>query len=259
MPALAHVTVVAASWLAAAQPGGLSSNEEAPPSTLGLWIGLGMLAAVVLVVGAGIRYHHRRQLRAASILPDDPFAVEAMRACVELFCELEPGRALRGEPRVDGPVGFAYLGAADPGETADGRAVVRVQGRLRPPSRQVSISRGQRNWLLGLAAAILIAAFVGLALAPATTVRSAGPTTISLRDGVALGGIRQLSYRTGALIDLTVRSDVAGEVHLHGYDIHRDVGPGHPAHFLVRATIEGSYPVELEGPSQTLAQLTVQR
>jgi hypothetical protein len=246
------------SWLGAVQPGGPSTNEEAPPSTLGLWIGLGMLAAVLLVVGGGQRYHRHRQRRAASVLPDDPFAVDAMRACAELFCELEPRRGPGGQPRVDGPVVFAYLGAADPGETADRRAVVRVQGRLRASSGQVLLSRGQRNWLLGSAAAILIAAFVGLSLAPATKLRTTGPTTIFLRDGIPLGGTRQLGYRQGGLIDLTVRSDLAGEIHLQGYDLDRDVGPGHPAHFRVRASIQGSYPVQLEESGQTLAQVTVQ-
>jgi hypothetical protein len=213
---------------------------------------------VLLLVGGGLRYHRRRQRRAASVLPDDPFAVEAMRACVELFSELEPSRALGGQPRVDGPVVFAYLGAADPGDTADRRAVVRVQGRLRAGSRETSLSSRQRNWLLGLAAAILIGAFVGLALAPATKLRTTGPTTIIVRGGVALGGTRLLSYRQGGLIDLTVRSDLVGEVFLQGYGLHLDLGPGHPAHFRLRASVQGSYPVELEGSGQTLAQVAVQ-
>jgi hypothetical protein len=181
-----------------------------------------------------------------------------MRACAELFTELEPSRALPGQPRVDGPVVFAYLGAADPGETADRRAVVRVQGRLRPATRLLSLSGGQRNWLLGLAAAILVGAFVGLALAPATKLRTAGPTTIIVRSGLPLGGTRLLSYRQGGLIDLTVRSDLVGEVYLHGYGLRLDLGPGHPARFRLRASIQGSYPLELEGSGQTLAQLAVQ-
>jgi hypothetical protein len=51
---------------------------------------------------------------------------------------------------------------------------------------------------------------------------------------------------------------VADEVHFHGYDIHKDVSPGHPVHFLIRATIQGSYPVELEEHQETLAQVTVE-
>ena len=43
MPVLAKAVLVG-SGLAAARAPGLSGNEEAPPSTLGLWIGLGVAA-----------------------------------------------------------------------------------------------------------------------------------------------------------------------------------------------------------------------
>ena len=135
---------------------------------------------------------------------------------------------------------------------------MRVEGRLRPASKQHAISSRQRGWLLGAAAAILVAAFVGIALAPATKIANARPATIVVRQGVPLGGTHLLTYKKGSLIDLTVSSDVADEVHFHGYDIHKDVAPGHPVHFLIRATIEGSYPVELEEHAETLAQVTVE-
>jgi hypothetical protein len=260
------------------------NNDEAPPGAFGFWLGIGLLIAAIVLVSAGLRYQRHRRLRATAVLPDDPFAVEAMRAGAGLFSRLdrawrqrdasalaalaspsvlagwEPRLAVApgGELTVDGPVVVEYMGAANPAPGADRRAIVRVEGRLRPPSRQFSISTTQRNRLLGLAGVILIAAFVGIALAPATRIRSAGPTTIVVRDGVPLGGPRLLTYRRGALIDLTVSGDVADEVHFHGYDLHRDVSPGHPVHFRIRATIEGSYPVELEGHAQTLAQVTVE-
>src|SRR5437763_5265018 len=203
MPVLAKAVLVG-SGLAAARAPGLSGNEEAPPSTLGLWVGLGLLAAVLLLVWAALAYHRRRRLRAASVLPDDPFAVEAMEACTSLFCQLEPGWRTAGARRVDGPVSFAYVRAADPGEGVDRRAVVRVQGRLRGPGRQLALSSGQRNGLLGLAAAILIAAFAGLALAPATRIKPSPPAAVVVHNGVPLGGTRLLTYRKGGLIDLTV-------------------------------------------------------
>jgi hypothetical protein len=260
------------------------NTEEEPPHTFALWLGLGLCAVAILAVSLGLRYQRHRRLRAASVLSDDPFAVEAMQAGAGLFARLD--RAWRGrdraalsrlaspavlagwEPRlaappgseltVDGPVVFEYMGAANPAPGADRRAIVRVEGRLRPPSKELSISIAQRNRLLGLAGAILLAAFVGIALAPATKIASARPTTIVVRDGVPLGGTHLLTYRKGSVIDLTVRSDVADEVHFHGYDIHKDVAPGHPVHFRLRATIEGSYPVELEEHAQTLAQVTVE-
>jgi hypothetical protein len=260
------------------------NTEEQPPHTFALWLGIGLCVVAVVAVSLGLRYQRHRRLRASAVLPDDPFAVEAMEAGAGLFSRLD--RAWRGrdrgvlealssrslmaewEPRlasapggelvVDGPVTFEYMGAANPAPGSDRRAVVRVEGRLRPPSKQLAITSSQRNRLLGVAGVILIAAFVGIALAPATRIRSAGPRTIVFRDGVPLGGTHLLTYRRGAVINLTIRSDVPDEVHFHGYDIHRDVAPGHPVHFLIRATIEGSYPVELEQQAQTLAQITVE-
>jgi hypothetical protein len=259
------------------------NSEEAPPSTSGLWLGIGLLIVAIVLVSAGIHLHRRRQLRKISVLPDDPFAVEAMEAAVKTFGQLDrawrgrdetalqrlaSGRLMSawrprlatpsaGELLVEGPLRFEYHGAAAPGPMADRRAVVRVEGRLNAPSKQVSISSRQRNWLLGLAGVILIAAFVGIALAPATKIKSSPPTTIVVSQGVPLGGTHLLTYRQGALINVTVRSDVADEVHFHGYDVHRDISPGHPIHFLIRATIQGSYPIELEHRSETLAQVTV--
>jgi hypothetical protein len=282
---LAKAVSLASMLLTAAHnPPSWVNNDEAPPGAFGFWLGIGLLVAAVVLVTAGLRYQRYRRLRALSVLPDDPFAVEAMQACVSLFSRFAPawkgrdraalnrlvsprlitrwGPQLRssgsGELTVEGPVRFEYMGAADPGPGADRRAIVRVEGALRAPARQLSISSTQRKWLLGLAGVMLIAAFVGIALAPATKLRSAGPTTIVVRDGVPLGGTRLLIYRKGALINLTVLSDVAGEVHFHGYDIHRGVSAGHPIHFRIRATIEGSYPVELEQHAETLAQVTVE-
>src|SRR5207302_796077 len=66
------------------------NTEEAPPHTFGLWLGIGMLIGAIALVSAGIRLHRQRQLRAISVLPDDPFAVDAMRAAVETFCAMDP-------------------------------------------------------------------------------------------------------------------------------------------------------------------------
>ncbi len=260
------------------------NSEEAPPGIFGLWFGIGLCVVAVVLVSLGIYYHRQRRLRATAVLPEDPFAVEAMQAGAGLFCRLERGwrtrdrRALSGlasrsvmagwapqlaappgaELMVDGPVAFEYMGAANPAPGADRRAIVRIEGRLRPPSKQVTISAAQRNRLLGVAGVILIAAFVGIAVAPATRIRSALPTIILVRGGVPVGGTHLLSYRKGALIDLAVRSNVADEIYFQGYDVYRDVAPGQPVHFRIRATIEGSYPIELEERQETLAQVTVQ-
>src|SRR6202035_5552115 len=98
----------------------------------------------------------------------------------------------------------------------------------------------------------------GLALAPATKIRSAGPTTILVRAGIPVGGAYRLTYKKGAMIDITVRSDTADAIHFHGYDLHRELPAGGAAHLRLRATIEGSFPLELEKEGGTLAEVTVE-
>ena len=61
----------------------------------------------------------------------------------------------------------------------------------------------------------------------------------------------------GDLIVLTVRADVADEVHFHGYDVFGDVAPGLPAVLKVEALIPGVFEVELEGSRLELVVIEV--
>jgi hypothetical protein len=87
---------------------------------------------------------------------------------------------------------------------------------------------------------------------PPATVR------INVRDGRPVGGIRRVSVGRGRRVVLIVTSDVADHVHLHGYDVMRDVAPGRPARLAFRATIVGTVEVELEDRHVPLATVTTQ-
>lgn len=80
---------------------------------------------------------------------------------------------------------------------------------------------------------------------------------ITVRGGVPAGGIARPSVDKGDRVVLVVTSDLADEVHLHGYDLSRDVGPGQPARIAFRATIPGRFEVELEDRGVPIAELTV--
>ena len=54
-----------------------------------------------------------------------------------------------------------------------------------------------------------------------------------------------------------MESDVADEVHMHGYDIVKDVKPGGSVTFDFPATIEGVFEAELEGRKEQILELTV--
>jgi hypothetical protein len=68
--------------------------------------------------------------------------------------------------------------------------------------------------------------------------------SIVVRGGVPEGGIQRLTVQQGEEVRIVVRSDTADELHLHGYDLVRSVGPGAPAQMRFRATIPGRFELE---------------
>lgn len=84
----------------------------------------------------------------------------------------------------------------------------------------------------------------------------AAQVRITVRGGKPVGGIRQVTVAKGRRVVLVVASDVADHVHLHGYDVTRDVVPGNPARLSFRATIVGTVEVELEDRGVPLARIT---
>ena len=86
-----------------------------------------------------------------------------------------------------------------------------------------------------------------------------GPTEISIVvvDGAPKGGIVRTEVKKNDRVVLIVRSDVADHVHLHGYDIMRDVAPGRPARLPFKATIPGRFEVELEDRGAQIADISV--
>ena len=92
-----------------------------------------------------------------------------------------------------------------------------------------------------------------------TTPPPAGPTEIRIVvvNGAPKGGIVREKVEKGDRVVLIVRSDVTDHVHLHGYDVMRDVAPGKPARLPFKATIPGRFEVELEDRGVPIADITV--
>ena len=80
---------------------------------------------------------------------------------------------------------------------------------------------------------------------------------IVVRGGKPVGGIRRVTVPKNRVVVLFVRSDVPDEVHLHGYDIMRDVAPGSPVRLRFKATIPGRFEAELEDAGLQIADITV--
>jgi hypothetical protein len=82
-------------------------------------------------------------------------------------------------------------------------------------------------------------------------------TRIEVVDGKPRGGVQRLDVKSGERVRLVVESDVADEVHVHGYDLSEDVPAGGSVRFNFPAKLEGVFEIELEGRKQQIAELRV--
>lgn len=81
--------------------------------------------------------------------------------------------------------------------------------------------------------------------------------TIEISGGEVVGGVQTLEYLKGKRIRLRVRSDVAEEVHVHGYDLVEEVKPRGTVSFDFVADIDGIFEVELERSATPIAELEI--
>ena len=81
--------------------------------------------------------------------------------------------------------------------------------------------------------------------------------TVDVTGGAPVGGVQRVEVDLGSVVALMVTSDIAEEVHVHGYDILRAVSEGHPARFAFTAEIPGVLEVELEGSGRLLLLLEI--
>ena len=93
-----------------------------------------------------------------------------------------------------------------------------------------------------------------------TTTEAENPTTVKVVvvDGAPKGGIVRRTVSKGDRVVLVVTSDVADEIHLHGYDVSRDVEAGGTVRLPFKATIPGRFEAELESRGVQIADITVE-
>lgn len=71
------------------------------------------------------------------------------------------------------------------------------------------------------------------------------------------GGLKVLEYRKGDHVDLTVNSDTADQLHVHGYDLREPLRVGATTRLGFEAALEGEFRIELERSKQAIAVLRV--
>jgi FlaG/FlaF family flagellin (archaellin) len=114
------------------------------------------------------------------------------------------------------------------------------------------MGRNARIAVLVAAIAVLVAAF---AIVKATGGGGKGSpksvtATIQVVNGKPVGGVKSLKVAKGGHVDLTVTSTTANEIHLHGYDIEKQVKPGGSARFDFTASIDGVFNIEAHHPTE---------
>ena len=94
-----------------------------------------------------------------------------------------------------------------------------------------------------------------------TTTTAAGPEArvieVTVVGGAPQGGSRREVVRLNERVALRVTSDVADEVHVHGYDVSVEVTPGETAELAFDASIPGVFEVELEERHREIMKLEV--
>ncbi len=85
---------------------------------------------------------------------------------------------------------------------------------------------------------------------PAVTIRISVPSDTAPT-------VRRYSVKQNRQVVLVIGAEVADEVHLHGYDLTADVGPGQPATIRFAATAPGRFELELEDRGLAIAELEV--
>jgi hypothetical protein len=97
-----------------------------------------------------------------------------------------------------------------------------------------------------------------LAAGPTTTSASAATVlAVTVRGGAVVEGASRQRATLGQPVTIRVTSDVADEVHVHGYDKTVAVAPGRTAEVTFVANIPGVFEVEFERSHRQLFTMEV--
>jgi hypothetical protein len=78
---------------------------------------------------------------------------------------------------------------------------------------------------------------------------------IAIEEGVMIPD--RLTVDEGDRVRFRITSDSSLELHLHGYDLGREIEPGEPVRLSFEATITGRFEIEDEQKGEELGVLTV--
>ena len=125
-----------------------------------------------------------------------------------------------------------------------------------------------RRWLISFAVALLLVSGCAGGSATATPAASSTSTAtghatsadivVSIKDGKVSPKTHRVKVAVGSSVRILVSSDVDDEVHVHGYDIEREVPAGQSVTIEFTADQTGVFEVETHETNLLLLQLQVQ-
>ena len=90
------------------------------------------------------------------------------------------------------------------------------------------------------------------------------PPKVASSNGAPVGGVQEIEVAKGDPVRIDVTPDVPAEVHVHGYELTKEVKAGQTAKFDFPATAEGVFEIEVhhlvngeEGSGVQVAELKV--
>ncbi|HEY0517807.1 MAG TPA: hypothetical protein VGD00_11855 [Solirubrobacteraceae bacterium] len=120
------------------------------------------------------------------------------------------------------------------------------------------MSRNSRIGVIVGAVAVAIVAFV-LASSSSSNkaTHTSGHAYIHVVEGKPKGGVQTLTYNKGEQVVFTVISDVADEIHVHGFNFKKDVAKNGSVTFSFPGTDQGGHVIELEKRGEQIANLEI--
>jgi hypothetical protein len=112
---------------------------------------------------------------------------------------------------------------------------------------------------LVVVAVVLLIVLSGGSDSSGTTDAGRVPTIVVDEQGKPVGGVADLVYKKGDQIHFKVKVPFEEEIHLHGYDVAKEVPKGGgTVTYDLPAEIEGEFEAELEGRKEQIVDLKVE-
>jgi len=83
-------------------------------------------------------------------------------------------------------------------------------------------------------------------------------TSIKVEGGEPVGGVKEIDAKKGDTVRIDVTSDTADELHLHVYDVTKELQPGKKTRLQFKANVEGVIELELHESGNQVAEITIE-